>query len=561
MVKMVNRARNLKLDTFKGPTKIALKIDVSMLNMIIGSLFKQSRQVNRKSLSNIRKLFNIIDETIYLGNDAITTRLHFIHRALDARLDSNMENEDVIINFCREGDNSEEVENIIRGLPAYKKISYDELKSINKMVADRINFSYLHIYKDRLYNAIEKLDSGDYDSFAQINKEVTGIAQELIAESRKVNVVEDTLSFSLTDDFEQNITSIVERLKNPANILRTGIRWLNLILAPGLQARRLYLFMGLPGGFKSGMLLKLMNDIRKYNRDTPPKKEGYRKTVLMITQENTVDESVERLFNMVVTSESIRNFTPKKVIELLKREGGLTVNTDDDIDIVIQYYANRTIDTSDLYTIMEELQDERREIIALIHDYIKRIRPAEYGKDEKEELKNVTNELKSLAIDFDIPVVTAHQLNRAAAAALDAAIAAGKMDAGKYIGRSNAGSAWEVMENVDVAININLQRHPDTKQLYLSFSLLKIRYKPMTDMDFFSHPFEAGDGMRLVDDIGMESSVSIKTMQPTMENVNLDSYRESKRNATTRRVVEETTEEKNDIFSALFKKELEMHAS
>ena len=40
----------------------------------------------------------------------------------------------------------------------------------------------------------------------------------------------------------------------------------------------------------------------------------------------------------------------------------------------------------------------------LILDYVKRIRPAEKGESEKIELKNITNELKSLANCFDIPV-------------------------------------------------------------------------------------------------------------------------------------------------------------
>ena len=111
----------------------------------------------------------------------------------------------------------------------------------------------------------------------------------------------------------------------------------------------------------------------------PVKKDGHRPVVLIVTMENTVEESVERLFNMTVTPTDIRNFTPSEVIEKLKSEGGMTLADDNDIDIIIKYYPNRSIDTGDLYTIIEELSDDNKEVIALVLDYIKRIRPAEYA--------------------------------------------------------------------------------------------------------------------------------------------------------------------------------------
>ena len=52
---------------------------------------------------------------------------------------------------------------------------------------------------------------------------------------------------------------------------------------------------------------------------------------------------------------------------------------------------------NDLYGIIKDLYDDGTEVIALILDYVKRIRPAEKGASEKEELKNITNELKTLA--------------------------------------------------------------------------------------------------------------------------------------------------------------------
>jgi replicative DNA helicase len=124
---------------------------------------------------------------------------------------------------------------------------------------------------------------------------------------------------------------------------------------------------------------------------------------------NTRDESIERLFNMTITPDSILNYTTKQIIDMIKSSGEFTVEGEDDINIVIKYVPNMTINTEDLYTIIEDIEDDGREVIALVLDYIKRIRPTAKAKDEKEELKHVTNELKNLAIDRDIPVISAHQ--------------------------------------------------------------------------------------------------------------------------------------------------------
>ena len=153
----------------------------------------------------------------------------------------------------------------------------------------------------------------------------------------------------------------------------------------------------------------------------------------MITMENTIDETVERIFNMVGPNDDIRNYTPKQVERILKKEGGLELTDKDGIDIIIKYFPNRSIDTGDLYALIQDLDDEGVEVIALVLDYLKRIKPAERADTEKEELKNITNELRDLAIWFDIPVITAQQLNRSAASVIDAAIQANKADVTRLV--------------------------------------------------------------------------------------------------------------------------------
>jgi hypothetical protein len=101
--------------------------------------------------------------------------------------------------------------------------------------------------------------------------------------------MDDVNTFSLDEEtYDDNMTDIVNKLRDPARILKTGIQKLNQILAPGYMSKRLYIYMGLPAGFKSGILLKTATDIKKYNKGMPTKHAGKRKTVLIITMENSV---------------------------------------------------------------------------------------------------------------------------------------------------------------------------------------------------------------------------------------------------------------------------------
>ena len=83
----------------------------------------------------------------------------------------------------------------------------------------------------------------------------------------------------------------------------------------------------------------------------------------------------------------------------------------------MKYFSYREISTDDIFTIIQDLRDENMEVCVLVFDYIKRIQPSVPVPDNvKLELNRIINELKALSVIADIPVVTAHQMNRTAAA-------------------------------------------------------------------------------------------------------------------------------------------------
>ena len=91
------------------------------------------------------------------------------------------------------------------------------------------------------------------------------------------------------------------------------------------------------------------------------------------------------------------------------------------------------------------------------------------------------------------------------------------------------------MENADWACIINVEKKKSTGQYYLTFKRVKIRYRHSTDMGYFNHPFDNNNRMRLLDDIGLDHSLSEDSLASDFEGVNLNV--KGRRNATEREVV------------------------
>jgi hypothetical protein len=346
--------------------------------------------------------------------------------------------------------------------------------------------------------------------------------------------------------FDTVIEDSLQKLKDRNRILITGIQRLNTILAPGYQSKRLYTYLAFPGKGKSTILLMSALDIKKYNKDIKPKNPDKRPAVLFLTLENDIAETVERIYNMAVDTDDIRNYSAKQIKRKLKNEGQLELTEGNNIDIIIKEYKNRELDTNDLYSIINDLGDEGIEVICLIVDYMKRIRPAERANDEKTELKNISNELKELAKFFDIPVITAQQLNRAGASVIDAALQAKKEDVTRLVGRDAIAGAWEIQENSDVTIIINPEVKMDTSELFMTFKLLKRRYRStesndrLRRLDYFNHPFEAGSEIRLIPDVDLPKPLSLESLATKFEPVE---DKRGKKNAIER---EDNSKKKKD---------------
>ena len=528
-----------------GETKLKIHMDKNFLNMMILYIFTKSKAITKTHLLGAKKFFNMIDISIYLTNSELYSRIEFIIKALDCILVDGVENKAVLLQECR-NENDPTTDEAISNLIKSESLTLSEINTINRQIKDRLQYAYILFYKEKLAEDFMWIDQGKYKTMKEVVDRVKEHMTACMNDMRKSDTVSDSNFFSLRDEIaDVYLKNLYEKSCDPKLALVTGIRLLNEMLSPGFLPGRLYLILGLTGGFKSAFLMHCARWIRLYNKPMIKRRDpSSTPTVLVISAENSTEETVARLVNMSVSDTPINNYkSADDLVKQFKGPGRMNLK-DNDVDIVIQYYANNEISTEDLYGIINDLEDDNREVVALVVDYIKRIRPATPSPDERIQLKNVSNELKTLAIKFDIPVITANQINRAGNMTIDAAAGEGKEDLARFLGRANIAVSWDLLENVDWAGIINLERDKRTEILYLTIKRIKLRYKDLASHTYINHPFVNGSTIQLIDDIKMDKPLSIMSIGSNMEGYSptVGSAGSSKGRHT------ETMERKDDVF-------------
>ena len=507
--------------------KIKFKFPKSILNLFIGySLYPDTSKVSKMDLSNLYKLLKMTDERSYEFDVSMYARLELAKKILEARIEKGLYSFDAIMSYCNI-ENDVENNKLINNINSFTNLTESEIKYITRAVTDRLQYAFILLYKEIILNEFLKIDTGEFTSYKEVVSEVKEQCAQLLNDIRKADAATMKKSFSLKEGiFEELVTSAVASITDPGTALVTGVQMLNDMLSPGYMPGRLYIWLGISGSFKSLMLLMSCYWIKKYNKIETTKTP----TVLYITTENSIDESIIRLFNMSTTCGDIRQYLPEEIAGMMRESGGLTLD-DGDTDIVMQYYNNFEISTGDIYNIVDDLEDNNREVIAVVVDYIKRIRSISPTIDERIRLANVSNELKDLSVNLKIPVITAQQINRAGNMALDNASETGKEDLARFLGRGNIAQCWDIIENSDWCGILNIEVEKSSNIKYLTVKEIKKRYKSMTNITYFNQPFVDVDSIQLVEDVGWSppaGKISLATNLNIVDNSMVNSTRGDK---------------------------------
>lgn len=452
----------------------------------------------------------IIDMSIYESDPEKMTRINFINAGLEARLKFNLNNRDLILKHIAGG----LMESINPSINLVE-LSNEELDWIVKTIAGALDFSNIEAHVDQMLDLCTRFKTADYSSRASIVEEIKYATAALQNEFRKTQTMtQGSDYFCLRDGiFEERVATAYNAFKNPSHMLRSGMQGLNSMLHGGFESTRVYTFLGLPGEGKSLMLLNLAYQIKIANTTYRPKDPTKRPCVVYLTMENMDRESISRLYNISTANGYLTDKSLEDTLYDMRTYGMLRLDTPTDMDIIIKYKPDSSCDTSYLYDLTDELEEDGYEVCCLIQDYIKKIRPVNYTGEPYNDLGNVIAEFKNYAILQDVPVITASQCNREAAKIIDQKRRINAVDLVRQLGRDNAGESIQVINNSDAVMMLTPEYDAEHNK-YLGVNLAKRRYNNTYSetLNYMFLPFAQNNGIRLVMDFNLPTPLYRVTM-------------------------------------------------
>ena len=416
----------------KGNKQLDLNLDLRTLDIMCKSLVTDNQTIRRGQLVNLRNLIHLINPDSYINDFEKSKRVSFIKKGIEARLDMNLTDPYMIMTHIYGGILDSDIVNF----DEFKGLTGAELSWMNNMVSEALKYTHVYNNVDVLAELCSRIRSADYGSKAEIVAEFEKAINNIQNDFRRSKHEDRTEAiFSLREGyFEDIMYDTYNTLNSPRRKLVTGMQGMNELLGGGFENGRCYVYFGLPGEGKSSVVLNMIYQLKKYNKDYKTKDPTKRPCIVLLTMENTVTESVERLFGMATGRPAMTDFSPEGAINMLREEGELYLTDASPIDIIIKFQPSNSVDTSYLYTLTEDLEDQGMEVIAMFQDYIGRIRSTERLQDTRLEYGAIVDEFKTYAEIKDIPIITVAQLNRDASKHIDEGRKASKSDLVRLIG-------------------------------------------------------------------------------------------------------------------------------
>ena len=353
-------------------------------------------------------------------------------------IEKNINSISLIIEVMRdEGEDEEIITNVefLRDNPTIK--TQAEVTRLCTVLADYIKFHKILKLKNSFISTLDMIDDDDANIKADVDT-LYKLSTEIVNAYNVTNIANVSHTFDTNDtEAMKNVVAETKDVRSADKVILTGIRGLNTLLSPGYLSGCLYVYAGLPGNYKSGILLKSHVDTLRFNEHLKNTTNGKTPISMYISMENTMAQTVRRLWSLLFPTADMSMFSVDEITEMINN-----TLTEKGMRSVILYYGYREKSTADLANIIRSYNDENNEVVAVHLDYIKRIRPgrtdAAATANEKAELNAIMNELKLICSQFNIPIVTGHQLNREAARMVDDVVKQGGFNkTDQALGRAN----------------------------------------------------------------------------------------------------------------------------
>ena len=343
---------------------------------------------------------------------------------------------DFLCNLCKMKLEGRENENAVDNLLISEKFKsladYIHMKTTEELtdavISDnvkqiRMRKQMISMYKNYpTMNAfMQTLKDGSFDSIDDFIYEYETMVKTLYttyADSIRSISIEAVASLDLEKDSYEAVTKTILEKYERKNATQTGYPILdNEVLKGGFEKSRLYIFGGGSGSGKSTLMDNFiannaMGDL-PMSFDTKVEDANIKKVFIYITMENTIEESLMRIYQIV--------FNKTIYQAMIDIQGGKDIKAAilerlkaNNATVIMKYFPASTISATDLMTVLDDVITDygKPSIKGLYVDYLDLLTCDMKYDQYRLELGQVTLSLKTIAVEYNIPVITLTQLNR-----------------------------------------------------------------------------------------------------------------------------------------------------
>lgn len=232
---------------------------------------------------------------------------------------------------------------------------------------------------------------------AEILKNNPDGAKLIIDEAYKAGADLSDFGIQVDKEFEDAKKILIEQQTNP---IPTGLQHLDPMLNGGVRPGELLVFMGSVGTFKSGTLLNCTIDALTATQG---------RTVAYVSLELSKAKVFERYF-CHISGHDIKQFysNPDTVTEKFYQK----VQEKFSGKLFIKHYATNSMTASHLRAYLQTLEANGHKVDLLVVDYGNIMKTESKSASEHVYIGDNFISLRSIAVEFEIPVITACQTNR-----------------------------------------------------------------------------------------------------------------------------------------------------
>jgi replicative DNA helicase len=513
----------VELKRRKSKKKQDVEISLALFKKLTSYIFSEYN--NKSFLKKLRQFFNEVNIEVYTRDVDICPHYTLVSRYIEAVIDNSIFDESLVFEYLLNINDKALLDEVNEVLDDLYEIHAEEAVYVENEFIDRLNFLSLNPLIKNLQEATERFINNSYTTQHEILTEIKELAaaytKSIHSRTSKILSIPE-LDFN-DESFSTNLTRINKHIKNEKSMIKTGIKRLNKMLHGGYQPGRVYVYLGMSGGWKSGMLLNTALWATKYNPKSICSDQLKKPAYLYITQENDTEETMDRIYSYIGSAVNGKIIHDDE--EILQRMSDEGIRNPDHHNLILYYRPKHTISAIDIENMVSEIHaGGEYEVKLIVHDYLKRLRPNTMTGDVRIDLGEATNDLSELAKALKIPIVTGNQLNREAyKVLLQSADNSNKVDLGKKASVTMQSESQLITENADCVIAINREYSKILDTWYLSFTDLKNRSSKTNSFEddkYFAVPFVANNSMRLMEDYGTEEDFSVASIASQFEDYN-----------------------------------------